>query len=276
MPKGKALDLIQLSAVQSFDCKFEGTNTYETIADSDIVVVIAGVPRKPGMSRDDLIEVNAGVMVQVGAEIKKHAPNSYVVCVTNPLDVMVQVLYEATGFPHHRVVGMAGVLDSSRFRLHLAEKLGVSVEDVQALVLGGHGDTMVPITRFVSVSGIPLDAMLATGAITQADVDAIVKRTTNAGGEVLGLLGTGSAYHAPAASACEMVESILRDKKRLMPCAAYLQGQYGVTGHYIGVPIVLGAGGVEKIIEVPLKENEMAMFKKSADAVIELHKKFKK
>eukprot|EP01071_Lankesteria_metandrocarpae_P008595 Lankesteria_metandrocarpae@DN5000_c0_g1_i4.p1 len=225
------------------------------------------------MSRDDLIEVNSKIMKDVGANIKKHAPNAFVVCVTNPLDVMVQVLYNATGFPPHRVVGMAGILDSCRFKQFLAEKLKVSMNDVKTIVLGGHGDTMVPIPRMTSVGGIPLMDLKDAGLITKLEIDAIVERTTHGGAEVLGLLKTGSAFHAPAAAVCDMVEAFVKDKKRVLPCAALCDGQYGVKGTFVGVPVVIGAGGVERVIELKLTTEEKAMFDKSANAIVELQKK---
>jgi malate dehydrogenase len=270
VPQGKALDIAEASPVDGFDCAYTGSNDYTVIAGSDVVIVTAGVPRKPGMSRDDLIGINTGVMKTVGENIKKHAPNAFVIVITNPLDAMVEVMQRATGFKDNMVVGMAGVLDSARFRYFLATEFGVSVEDVNAFVLGGHGDTMVPLTRYSSVAGIPLPDLVKMGWTTQAKVDAIVDRTRNGGAEIVNLLKTGSAFYAPAASAVAMAESFLRDKKRVLPCAAKLNGQYGVKGLYIGVPVVIGAGGVEKIVEIQLNADEQKMFDHSVAAVKDL------
>ncbi len=266
-PQGKALDLAQSAPVEGFDAKLVGTNRYSAIKGADVVIVTAGLPRKPGMSRDDLIEANTKVVEAVGAGIKKHCPNAFVICVTNPLDAMVWVLREVSGLPHHKVVGMAGVLDSARFRHFLAEAMKVSVEDVTAFVLGGHGDTMVPLIRYSAVAGIPLPDLIAMKWITQQKVDEIVKRTAGGGGEIVALLKTGSAFYAPAAAAVAMAESYLKDKKRVFPCAAYLRGEYGVKGLYVGVPVVIGAKGVEKVVEIKLERAEKAAFKKSVEAV---------
>ncbi|NYZ13634.1 malate dehydrogenase [Azospirillum sp. RWY-5-1] len=267
MPEGKALDLAQASPVEGFNAKLGGGNDYSVIAGADVVIVTAGVPRKPGMSRDDLIGINTGVVKTVGEAIKTYAPNAFVIVITNPLDVMVWVMQQASGLPPERVVGMAGVLDSARFRYFLAEEFGVSVEDVTAFVLGGHGDTMVPLVRYSTVAGIPLPDLVKMGWTTQEKLDAIVQRTRDGGAEIVKLLKTGSAFYAPAASAIVMAESYLKDQKRVLPCAAYLTGQYGVSDMYVGVPVVLGAGGVEKIIEIELSAEEKAMFDHSVDAV---------
>jgi malate dehydrogenase len=267
VPQGKALDLAQSSPVVGFDARFTGANDYSALQDADVVIVTAGIPRKPGMSRDDLIEINAGVMAAVGAGIKKYCPGAFVICVTNPLDAMVWVLREKSGLPHNMVVGMAGVLDTARFRYVLAEEFKVSVEDVSAFVLGGHGDTMVPLTRYSSIAGIPLADVIKMGWSTKERVDAIVERTRNGGGEIVALLKTGSAFYAPATAAIEMAESYLRDKKRVLPCAAWLTGQYGVRDLYVGVPAVIGAGGAERIVEISLNADEQAMFDKSVAAV---------
>lgn len=270
VPQGKALDIAEASPVDGFDCAYAGSNDYSVIAGSDVVIVTAGVPRKPGMSRDDLIGINTGVIKTVGENIKKHAPNAFVIVITNPLDAMVEVMQRATGFKDNMVVGMAGVLDSARFRYFLATEFGVSVEDVNAFVLGGHGDTMVPLVRYSTVAGIPLPDLVKMGWTTQEKMDAIVDRTRNGGAEIVNLLKTGSAFYAPAASAIAMAESYLRDKKRVLPCAAKLTGQYGVKGLYIGVPVIIGAGGVEKIIEIELNADERKMFDHSVNAVKEL------
>ena len=267
VPDGKALDLAQASPVEGFDANLTGASDYAPIAGADVVIVTAGVPRKPGMSRDDLIGINAKVMKAVGDGIREHAPDAFVICITNPLDAMVWALREHCGLPHNRVVGMAGVLDSARFRYFLAEEMNVSVEDVTAFVLGGHGDTMVPSVRYSTVAGVPLPDLVKMGWISQERLDAIVQRTRDGGAEIVGLLKTGSAFYAPAASAISMAESFLRDKKRVLPCAAYLDGQYGQSGLYVGVPVVIGAGGVERIMEVDLDAEEQAMFEKSVNAV---------
>src|SRR5271167_3690696 len=270
VPQGKALDIIQGSSIEGYDAKIVGTNDYAAIYGADVVIVTAGIPRKPGMSRDDLIGINTKVMGQVGAAIKEHCPDAFVIAITNPLDVMVWVLREACGLPHHHVVGMAGVLDSARFRYFLAEELGVSVEDVTAFVLGGHGDMMVPLVRYSTVAGIPLPDLIKMGWTTKERLDKIVQRTRDGGAEIVGLLKTGSAFYAPASSAIAMAEAYLRDKKRVLPCAALLQGQYGIRDLYVGVPVVIGAGGVERIVEIALDREEKAAFDKSAAAVREL------
>jgi malate dehydrogenase len=267
MPKGKALDIAQASPIEGFDAAYSGATDYAAVAGADVVIVTAGVPRKPGMSRDDLIGINAGVMQTVGAAIKKHCPKAFVIVITNPLDAMVWVLREVSGLPASRIVGMAGVLDSARFRYFLAEELKVSVEDVTAFVLGGHGDSMVPLVRYSTVAGIPLPDLVKMGWTTQARLDKIVQRTRDGGAEIVGLLKTGSAFYAPAASAILMAESYLKDKKRLLPCAALLNGEYGVKGLFIGVPAVIGAGGVERIVEIELAPAERAMFDHSVAAV---------
>jgi malate dehydrogenase len=267
MPAGKALDISQSGAVEGFDASMTGTNSYADMAGADVVIVTAGVPRKPGMSRDDLLGINLKVMEQVGAGIKKYAPDAFVVCVTNPLDAMVWALQKASGLPTNRVVGMAGVLDTGRFRTFLAQELSVSVEDVSAFVLGGHGDDMVPLARYSTVGGIPLPDLVKMRWITEERLEQIVDRTRKGGGEIVGLLKTGSAFYAPASSAIQMAESFLRDKKRVLPCAAYLNGEYGVRGMYVGVPVVIGAGGVERIVEIDLNSKERAMFQKSVDSV---------
>jgi len=270
IPQGKGLDLAESSPVEGFDCAYQGSNDYSAIDGADVVIVTAGVPRKPGMSRDDLIGINTGIIQTVGENIKKHAPEAFVIVITNPLDVMVEVMQRATGFADNKVVGMAGVLDSARFRYFLAEEFGVSVEDVSAFVLGGHGDSMVPLIRYSTIAGIPLPDCIEMGWSTQDKIDAIVERTRNGGGEIVGLLKTGSAYYAPASSAISMAESYLKDKRRVLPCAAKLQGQYGVKGLYIGVPVVIGKDGVEKIIEIKLNDDEQAMFDKSVESVQDL------
>jgi malate dehydrogenase len=267
MPQGKSLDVAQASPVEGYDAAYTGSTDYAAVKGADVIIVTAGVPRKPGMSRDDLIGINAGVMQTVGAAIKANAPNAFVIVITNPLDAMVWVMREVTGFPAARVVGMAGVLDSARFRYFLAAELKVSVEDVTAFVLGGHGDTMVPLVRYSTVAGIPLPDLVKMGWLSQAKLDQIVQRTRDGGAEIVGLLKTGSAFYAPAASAISMAESYLRDKKRLLPCAAMLDGQYGVKGLYVGVPVVLGAGGVERIVEITLLPDEKTMFDKSVASV---------
>jgi malate dehydrogenase len=267
VPQGKSLDLAEATPVEGFDARYVGSNDYSAIAGADVVIVTAGVPRKPGMSRDDLIGINAKIVSQVGAAIKQHAPQAFVITVTNPLDVMVWVMREATGLPHQRVVGMAGVLDSARFRYFLAEEFKVSVEDVTAFVLGGHGDSMVPLVRYSTVAGIPLPDLVKMGWTTQERLDKIVQRTRDGGGEIVNLLKTGSAFYAPASSAVAMAESYLLDKERVLPCAAYLTGQYGVKDLYVGVPVVLGAQGVERIVEIAMNPSEKAEFDKSVAAV---------
>src|SRR5664279_3317237 len=264
---GKALDIMQSSPVDGFDAAFSGGSDYAAIAGADVVIITAGFPRTPGMSRDDLIGKNAGVIATVAEGIKTHAPNAFVICITNPLDAMVWVLQQKSGLPANKVVGMAGVLDSSRFQLFLAQEFGVSVQDVRAFVLGGHGDTMVPLIRYSAVAGIPVPDLIKMGWSTQERIDAICARTANGGGEIVKLLERGSAFYAPAASAIAMAEAYLKDYKRVLPCAAYLDGQYGVTGTYVGVPVVIGEKGVERIVEVPLNAEDKAGFQKSVDAV---------
>ncbi|MDB5570774.1 MAG: mdh [Hyphomicrobiales bacterium] len=267
IPQGKALDLAEASPVEGFDSKLSGASDYAAIAGADVVIVTAGVPRKPGMSRDDLLGINLKVMESVGAGIKQHAPDAFVICITNPLDAMVWALQKACGLPANKVVGMAGVLDSARFRWFLAEEFNVSVEDVTAFVLGGHGDDMVPSVRYSTVAGIPLTDLIKMGWTTQEKIDAIIKRTRGGGGEIVNLLKTGSAFYAPASSAIAMAESYLRDKRRVLPCAAHLNGEYGVKGMYVGVPVVIGANGVERIVEVTLDAAEKAMFETSVKSV---------
>jgi malate dehydrogenase len=267
VPQGKALDLVQGSAIEGYDAVVAGSNDYAAVAGADVVIVTAGIPRKPGMSRDDLIEVNAKIVTTVGAAIKRHCPGAFVITITNPLDVMVWVMREACGLPYHRVVGMAGVLDSARFRYFLAAEFKVSVEDVTAFVLGGHGDAMVPLPRYATVAGIPLPDLVEMGWTTHERIDQIVQRTRDGGGEIVALLKTGSAFYAPASSAIQMAEAYLRDKKRVLPCAAWLDGQYGVKGLYVGVPVVLGAGGVERIVELKLSRDEQAAFDRSVAGV---------
>jgi malate dehydrogenase len=267
VPQGKSLDLAQSSPVDGFDARFVGTNSYEAIEGADVCIVTAGVPRKPGMSRDDLLSINLKVMEQVGAGIKKYAPNAFVICITNPLDAMVWALQKTCGLPKPMVVGMAGVLDSARFRYFLADEFNVSVEDVTAFVLGGHGDTMVPLPRYSTVAGIPLPDLVKMKWTTQAHIDEIVDRTRNGGAEIVNLLKTGSAFYAPAASAIAMAESYLLDKKRVLPCAAWLNGEYGIKDLYVGVPTVIGAKGVERIVEIDLTTAERDAFEKSAASV---------
>jgi malate dehydrogenase len=270
IPQGKALDLAQAGPVEGYDSKLTGTQDYAEIAGADVCIVTAGIARKPGMSRDDLLGINLKVMKAVGEGIKAHAPDSFVICITNPLDAMVWALREFCGLPHHRVVGMAGVLDSARFRHFLAEEFQVSVEDVTAFVLGGHGDTMVPIVEYSTVAGIPIPDLIKMGWSTQEKIDAIVQRTRGGGGEIVALLKTGSAYYAPATAAIMMAEAYLKDKKRVLPAAAHLSGQYGVDDLYVGVPVVIGAGGVERIVEIQLDETAKANFQVSVEAVREL------
>ena len=267
IPQGKALDIAESGPVEGFNAKLTGTSSYADIAGSDVIIVTAGVPRKPGMSRDDLLGINLKVMDAVGAGIKTHAPGAFVICITNPLDAMVWALQKTSGLPTHRIVGMAGVLDSARFRHFLSEELNVSVEDVSAFVLGGHGDDMVPSVRYSTVGGIPLPDLVKMGWTTQAKLDAIVERTRKGGGEIVNLLKTGSAFYAPAASAIAMAESYLKHQRRVLPAAAHLTGQYGVRDAYIGVPVVIGASGVERIVEITLDETESAMFAKSVASV---------
>src|SRR3954464_1158448 len=267
VPQGKSLDLIQSSPVEGFDAKFMGTNAYEAMEGADVCIVTAGVPRKPGMSRDDLLGINLKVMDQVGAGLKKYAPNAFVICITNPLDAMVWALQKSCGLPRNMVVGMAGVLDSARFRYFLADEFNVSVEDVSAMTLGGHGDDMVPMVRYSTVGGVPLPDLVKLGWTTQARLDAIVERTRKGGGEIVNLLKSGSAFYAPASSAIAMAESYLKDKKRLLPCAAALNGEYGVKDMYVGVPAVIGAKGVERVMELEFNGAEREMFDKSVTAV---------
>ncbi|MGB3386378.1 MAG: malate dehydrogenase [Pseudaminobacter sp.] len=270
IPQGKGLDIAQSSPVDGFDARYSGANDYAGIEGADVCIVTAGVPRKPGMSRDDLLGINLKVMEQVGAGIKKYAPNAFVICITNPLDAMVWALQKFSGLPKTHVVGMAGVLDSSRFRYFLADEFKVSVEDVSAMTLGGHGDDMVPMVRYSTVAGIPLPDLVKMGWTSKEKLDAIVERTRKGGGEIVGLLKTGSAYYAPAASAVAMAESYLKDKKRVLPAAAYLSGQYGVKDMYVGVPTVIGAEGVERIIEIDFSSAEQKMFDKSVASVAAL------
>ena len=267
MPAGKALDLVQASPVEGFNTDLSGTNDYKDIEGSHVVIVTAGIPRKPGMSRDDLIATNVGVIKQVGDAIKSNCPDAFVIVITNPLDAMVWAMQKATGLDPKKVVGMAGVLDSARFRYFLADEFKVSVEDVTAFVLGGHGDSMVPLTRYSTVAGIPLPDLVRMGWTSQDRLDAIVQRTRDGGAEIVKLLKTGSAFYAPAASAISMAESYLKDQKRVLPCAAHLSGQYGVDGYYVGVPVVIGSGGVERVVEIELSADEKAMFDKSVAAV---------
>jgi malate dehydrogenase len=265
VPQGKGLDLMQAMPIEKRDCTITGTNDYSDTADSDIVVITAGIPRKPGMSRDDLLNTNAGIMGKVVAEVVKTSPNSIIIVVSNPLDAMAQAAFKQSGFPRERVIGMAGVLDSARFRTFIAMELDVSVENVTAFVLGGHGDTMVPLSRYSTVAGIPITELIAPERLKELE-----SRTANGGAEIVKFLKTGSAYYAPSAAAVEMVEAILKDKKKILPCAAYLQGEYGIHGLYVGVPCKLGAKGLEKIIEIKLTPEEQAALNKSADAVKEL------
>ena len=267
IPQGKGLDIAESSPVDGFDAHYTGANSYEAIAGADVVIVTAGVPRKPGMSRDDLLGINLKVMEQVGAGLKQYAPNAFVICITNPLDAMVWALQKASGLPKNKVVGMAGVLDSARFRYFLAEELGVSVRDVHAMTLGGHGDDMVTLVRYSTVGGVPLPDLVKMGWLKQERLDEIVKRTRGGGGEIVALLKTGSAFYAPAASAIAMAESYLRDQKRVLPCAAYLNGEYSVKDMYVGVPVMIGSNGVERIVEVLFDDAEKAMFEKSVAAV---------
>ena len=267
LPQGKCLDLAQSAAVEGFNAEMTGANDYAAIAGADVVIVTAGVARKPGMSRDDLLGINLKVMKSVGEGIAANAPDAFVICITNPLDAMVWALQKFSGLPTHKVCGMAGILDSSRFRHFLADEFEVSIEDVTAFVLGGHGDTMVPLTRYSTVAGIPIPDMIKMGWSTQEKIDQIVQRTRDGGAEIVGLLKTGSAFYAPATSAIEMAESYLKDKKRLLPCAAHLSGQYGLNDMYVGVPTVIGAGGIEKIVEIELQGEEQTGFDHSVEAV---------
>ncbi|MBF97298.1 MAG: malate dehydrogenase [Alphaproteobacteria bacterium MarineAlpha9_Bin4] len=270
IPQGKSLDIAESSPVDGFDVNFIGSNSFSHIKNSDVIIVTAGSPRRPGMSRDDLIETNLKVMKNVGEAIKKYSPKAFVICITNPLDVMVWALREFSGLPHKMVVGMAGVLDSARFRYFIAEQMKISVEDVSAFVLGGHGDSMVPLVRFSSVGGIPIPDLVKMKLIDYRSIDKIVERTRSGGGEIVSLLKTGSAFYAPASSALAMAESFLKDKKRILPCAAYLNGEYGIKSLYVGVPVIIGSRGVEKIIEVKLNSHEKKMFVKSVKSVKKL------
>jgi malate dehydrogenase len=265
MPAGKALDLLEAGPIVGFDSNILGTTDYSDTADSDVVVITAGLPRKPGMSRDDLLKTNATIVSSVSEEIRNSSPQAMVIVVSNPLDAMVQQAQKITGYPHHRVMGQAGVLDTARYRAFLAKELGVSVEDVQAMLMGGHGDTMVPLRSCTSVGGIPVSQLLPAERLEE-----IIERTRKGGGEIVALLKTGSAYYAPAAATAQMVEAIVRDKKRLLPMAAYCDSEYGVGGYYVGVPAVLGAGGVERIVEIALNEKEQLEFQNSVDAVKQL------
>jgi malate dehydrogenase len=267
IPQGKALDIAESAPVEGFDAAYTGTQSYEGIEGAGVCIVTAGVPRRPGMSRDDLLGINLKVMKAVGEGIKAHAPDAFVICITNPLDAMVWALQKYSGLPKEKVVGMAGVLDSARFRHFLAEEFEVSVQDVTAFVLGGHGDTMVPLTRYSTVAGIPLPDLVKMGWTTQEKLDAIVQRTRDGGAEIVGLLKTGSAFYAPAASAISMAESYLKDKKRVLPCAAWVEGAYGQSGIYVGVPAIIGSAGIERVIEISLDRAEQAMLQKSIDAV---------
>ena len=267
VPQGKALDIAESGPVERIDAAMSGTTDYADIAGADVCIVTAGVARKPGMSRDDLLGINLKVMKSVGEGIAAHAPDAFVICITNPLDAMVWALQKFSGLPAHKVCGMAGVLDSARFRHFLSEEFEVSMRDVTAFVLGGHGDTMVPLTRYSTVGGIPPPDLVDMGWTTQDKLDAIVQRTRDGGAEIVGLLKTGSAYYAPAASAIEMAEAYLKDQKRLLPCAAHVDGAYGLDGFYVGVPTVIGAGGVERVVEISMNKDEKAMFDKSVDAV---------
>lgn len=267
VPQGKALDIAESSPITGFYASLKGASSYEAIAGADVCIVTAGVPRKPGMSRDDLLGINLKVMQAVGEGIAAHAPNAFVICITNPLDAMVWALQKFSGLPKNKVVGMAGVLDSARFRYFLAEEFNVSVKDVTAFVLGGHGDTMVPLTRYSTVAGIPLPDLVKMGWTTQEKLDAIVQRTRDGGAEIVGLLKTGSAFYAPAASGVQMAESYLKDQKRVLPCAAALDGQYGQNDLYVGVPTVIGKDGIERVVEIELSADEKAMFDKSVSAV---------
>ena len=270
IPQGKALDLAESAPVEGFDVGMAGAGDYAALAGSDVVIVTAGVPRKPGMSRDDLVGTNVRVMESVGAGLREHCPDAFVICITNPLDAMVSVLRDVTGFAANKVVGMAGVLDTARMRYFLAEEFGVSVEDVTAFVLGGHGDSMVPLVNYAAVAGIPVPDLIRMGWTTEERIGAIVQRTRDGGAEIVNLLKTGSAFYAPASAAIQMAESYLRDRKRVLPCAAHLDGQYGVDGLYVGVPVVIGAGGVERIVEIDLSGEDRAAFGRSVEAVREL------
>jgi malate dehydrogenase len=267
VPQGKALDIAQSGPAEGFDASLKGTQSYSDIAGADVCIVTAGVPRKPGMSRDDLLGINLKVMKSVGEGIREHAPNAFVICITNPLDAMVWALREFSGLPHQKVCGMAGVLDSARFRHFLAEEFHVSMRDVTAFVLGGHGDTMVPLARYSTVAGIPLPDLVEMGWTTQERLDAIIQRTRDGGAEIVGLLKTGSAFYAPATSAIEMAEAYIKDQKRLLPCAAYCKGEFGLDGMYVGVPTIIGSGGIERIADIKLNAEEQLMFDNSVNAV---------
>ena len=267
IPQGKSLDIAEASPIEGFNADVTGANDYAALADADVVIVTAGIARKPGMSRDDLVGINTKVMKQVGEGIKQNCPDAFVICITNPLDAMVGVLQKASGLPPERVVGMAGILDSARFRFFRAEEFDVSVEDVTAFVLGGHGDTMVPLVRYSTVAGIPVPDLIDMGWSTADKVEQIVQRTRDGGAEIVGLLKTGSAFYAPASSAIEMADAFLKDKKRLLPCAAFVDGAYGLEGLYVGVPVIIGAGGVERIVEIQLNDEEQGMFENSVNAV---------
>ena len=270
MPQGKSLDIAESAPIEGMDASIKGTNKFSSIRNSDVIIVTAGSPRKPGMSRDDLIEINLKVMKSVGESIKKFSPKAFVICITNPLDAMVWALREYSGLPHNKVVGMAGVLDSARFRYFISEELKVSVEDVSAFVMGGHGDTMVPLVRLSNVGGVPIPDLVKMKMISSSKVEEIVERTRNGGGEIVKLLKTGSAFYAPAAAALTMAESFLRDKKRILPSAAYLKGEYGVNNLYLGVPVIIGSKGVEKVIEIKLNSFERKMFNNSVKSVRKL------
>ena len=267
VPQGKALDIAQSGPAEGFDASLKGTQSYSDIAGADVCIVTAGVPRKPGMSRDDLLGINLKVMKSVGEGIREHAPNAFVICITNPLDAMVWALREFSGLPHQKVCGMAGVLDSARFRHFLAEEFNVSMRDVTAFVLGGHGDTMVPLARYSTVAGIPLADLVEMGWTTQERLDAIIQRTRDGGAEIVGLLKIGSAFYAPATSAIEMAEAYIKDQKRLLPCAAYCKGEFGLDGMYVGVPTIIGSGGIERIADIKLNAEEQLMFDNSVNAV---------
>ena len=267
VPQGKALDIAQSGPAEGFDASLKGTQSYSDIAGADVCIVTAGVPRKPGMSRDDLLGINLKVMKSVGEGIREHAPNAFVICITNPLDAMVWALREFSGLPHQKVCGMAGVLDSARFRHFLAEEFNVSMRDVTAFVLGGHGDTMVPLARYSTVAGIPLPDLVEMGWTTQERLDAIIHRTRDGGAEIVGLLKIGSAFYAPATSAIEMAEAYIKDQKRLLPCAAYCKGEFGLDGMYVGVPTIIGSGGIERIADIKLNAEEQLMFDNSVNAV---------
>jgi malate dehydrogenase len=272
LPQGKALDIAQSTDVDNSDARLKGTNDYADIAGADVIIVTAGVPRKPGMSRDDLVNINTGIVRTVGENIKKHAPGAFVIVITNPLDAMVWVMREISGLPHAKVVGMAGVLDSARFSYFLSEATGVSVQDISAFVMGGHGDSMVPLARYSTIGGVPLPDIVKMGMLKQESLDKIIQRTRDGGAEIVGLLKTGSAFYAPAASAIKMAEAYLFDRKRILPCAAWLTGQYGVKDLYVGVPALIGSGGVEKVIEIAFNAEEKAAFDKSVGAVRDLCK----